>query len=127
MKSLAMFFVLCAVNCQAQPAGSAFEASVGPTLRSRCRQLPGQGFKPPGMLTVRHSALSACILFAWQFQDPFHMIGPAWIHELALDITAKAATPAGDRELALMLKSLLKERSGCRWRTSKNARWPFSL
>jgi uncharacterized protein (TIGR03435 family) len=64
----------------------------------------------PGSLTTHGLTLRACIL--WAYQQPIQIIAPDWINQVALDIVAKAATPAGDEELYMMLRTLLEERMG---------------
>jgi uncharacterized protein (TIGR03435 family) len=66
----------------------------------------------PGSLTTHGLTLRACIL--WAYQEPAQMIVPDSINDVALDIVAKAATPVGDEQLYLMLRTLLEERMGVR-------------
>jgi uncharacterized protein (TIGR03435 family) len=100
------------MNCLAQSAEPTFEvASV--RLADPGASNVGQGLQTsPGLLTIRHTALFGCIMFAWQV--PAQVIGPDWIHDVKLDIVGKAPTPVGDRELYLMPGALLEERVGLR-------------
>jgi uncharacterized protein (TIGR03435 family) len=54
--------------------------------------------------------LKRCIRGAYDVQESQIVGGPKWAGEDRYDIDAKAAGPAGDRELMEMLRSLLSER-----------------
>lgn len=64
----------------------------------------------PGSLVTHGLSLRGCIM--WAYDMPAQIIGPDWLNEVSLDIAAKAATRAGDRELYQMLRTLLEERMG---------------
>jgi uncharacterized protein (TIGR03435 family) len=63
----------------------------------------------PGALTVRHATLNSCIKWAYGLND-FQIAGPAWLSSDRFDIVAKAAGPAKEDQLRLMLQTLLAER-----------------
>ncbi len=63
----------------------------------------------PGSLTMRHASLSSCIKWAYGLSD-FQISGPAWLTSDRFDIVAKAAGPAKEDQLRLMLQTLLNER-----------------
>ena len=112
MKTVAMLLVICGMNCAAQSADPAFEAA-SVRLSDPGSNNSGQGLETsPGMLTARRLALFGYIMYA--YQSPAQVIGPDWIHDVKLDIVAKAATPAGDQQLYLMLRTLLHDRMGLR-------------
>jgi uncharacterized protein (TIGR03435 family) len=81
----------------------------------------------PGKLTIRHMPLLNCIMRAYEFQRPAQVIGPDWLHDILLDIVAKAATPVGDPELFRMLRRLLEERMGVRAQFEKRETPVFAL
>jgi uncharacterized protein (TIGR03435 family) len=127
MRTLAVFLVICGMSCLAQQSAPepAFEvASV--RLSDPGSNNSGQGIQTSArMLTIRHSALFACIMFAYQM--PAQVIGPDWLHDVKLDIVAKAATPAGDQELYLMLGTLLRDRMGLEAHFEKREMPVFAL
>ena len=63
----------------------------------------------PASLTMQHVRLTALIRYAYGIQD-FQITGPAWLNELWFEVNAKPAEPASERELKLMLQTLLAER-----------------
>jgi uncharacterized protein (TIGR03435 family) len=48
----------------------------------------------------------------WAYNLPAQIIAPDWINDIQLDIVAKAGTPAGDKQLYLMLRTLRTDRMG---------------
>ena len=112
----ALFLVVFSLNCVGQSTAS---VSPVPELAfdvASVRLADPAGSNAvqtsPGSLTIRHTVLLGCIMYAYQFQHPSQVIGPDWLRDVRLDIVAKAATPAGDQALALMLRKLLEERMG---------------
>lgn len=63
----------------------------------------------PGGVTMRNTRLRACIRWAYAVQD-FQIAGPAWLNDQWFDISAKAAGPAPESELRLMMRNLLEQR-----------------
>src|ERR1700693_3137827 len=63
----------------------------------------------PGSLRVQNSTLSQCIQWAYSVQE-YQVSGPSWMGSERFDIIAKAAGPAPNEQLRLMLQTLLKER-----------------
>jgi len=63
----------------------------------------------PGALMMRHVSLKSCIQWAYGL-SAFQLSGPDWLASDRFDITAKAAEPAQEDQLRLMLQSLLTER-----------------
>ena len=63
----------------------------------------------PGTLVMRHVSLKSCIQWAYGL-SAFQLSGPDWLASDRFDITAKAAEPAQEDQLRLMLQSLLTER-----------------
>jgi uncharacterized protein (TIGR03435 family) len=112
-KAAALSLAFC-ISCLAQspPPKPAFEvASV--RLSDPGSSNSGQGLQTsPGLLTANHMVLFGYIMYA--YGRPAQVIGPDWIHDVRLDIVAKAATPVGDPELYLMLRTLLEDRMGLR-------------
>ncbi len=64
----------------------------------------------PGRLTLRNVTLKFCIEVAYGAKDYQLAGGPGWLGSESYDIDAKAAGPAKDSELRLMLQTLLTER-----------------
>jgi len=65
----------------------------------------------PGSLTIRNGTLGFLIL--WAYDVPYsRMSGPAWLPERRFDVVAKAAGPAEEAQMRLMLQGLLAERFG---------------
>ncbi|MDR3699235.1 MAG: TIGR03435 family protein [Candidatus Sulfopaludibacter sp.] len=62
-----------------------------------------------GSLTMRHVTLKACIQWAYHVFE-YQVSGPNWIDSDHYDIAAKAAGPATEPELRLMLQTLLADR-----------------
>jgi uncharacterized protein (TIGR03435 family) len=59
--------------------------------------------------------------------QPNQIIDPDWLGSVRLDIVAKAATPVGDQELYLMLRTLLAERMGLRAHVERRERPVYVL
>jgi uncharacterized protein (TIGR03435 family) len=64
----------------------------------------------PGQLTITNINLRTCIKAAYRLQDYQLSGGNAGIEDEPYDIVAKAASPVGDDQLMLMLRSLLADR-----------------
>jgi uncharacterized protein (TIGR03435 family) len=103
--TLALFACSFLARSQAPTAG--FEAaSVRLAVANRDPE-PIQS--TPGSLTIRGQSLQACL--QWAYGMPRVQIsGPGWLNDVRLDILAKAARPADDAHLRMMLRSLLAER-----------------
>ena len=67
----------------------------------------------PGSLITHGLTLRGWLMFG-AYNMPAQIIGPDWLNDVSLDIVAKAATPAGDKQLYQMLRTLLTERLGLR-------------
>ncbi len=63
----------------------------------------------PGSLNMRQVTLKACIQWAYHVFE-YQVTGPDWIDSDHYDIAAKAAGPATEPELRLMLQTLLADR-----------------
>ncbi|MCU1235062.1 MAG: hypothetical protein JWP63_3029 [Candidatus Solibacter sp.] len=63
----------------------------------------------PGSVNMRNVSLKSAIRWAWHVMD-FQVSGPDWLGNERYDIMAKAAGPAPDAELRIMLQTLLAER-----------------
>jgi uncharacterized protein (TIGR03435 family) len=119
MKTTTLFLVIFAgFNCLAQsqapqsPAPPpAFEAASVKLSTEETMRIPGRRIQTsPGSLITHGLSLRACIM--WAYDIPAQIVGPDWLDGVRLDIVAKAATPAGDKQLYLMLRTLLTERMG---------------
>src|SRR6185369_14467021 len=94
-----------AMTAVCQPSGQTFEvASIRPGAGGRDSIESAQA-----SLTLRNTSLSRCVAWAYNVQD-FQVGSLSWMNELRFDIVAKAAGPAPESEMRLMLQRLLAER-----------------
>lgn len=63
----------------------------------------------PGSVNMRNVSLKTAIRWAWHIGD-YQVSGPEWLANERYDIMAKAAGPAPDAELRIMMQSLLADR-----------------
>jgi uncharacterized protein (TIGR03435 family) len=99
----------CLFHCAAQTTEApAFEvASVRPASGARFDGARMQ--TSHGAMTVRGLSLRECLQWAYQMQ-PAQVTGPDWLDDVKLDIVAKAGAAVDERQLFLMLRTLLGER-----------------
>lgn len=110
------FAVLAGIPCLAQPP--AFDAASVKLATEESMAAGGRRIQTtPNTLTTHGLSLRACIL--WAYGMPAQVAGPDWLNDVRLDIVAKAAQPVGDKQLYLMLKSLLIERMGLKTHVEK--------
>lgn len=100
----------CATLFVQQAAGPlSFEvASIKPSLDP-----PGFAvgiFESKGRISAKNVTLKRSMRGAYDVPEPQIIGGPKWVDQDRYDIEAKAAVPAGDHELMLMLQTLLSER-----------------
>jgi uncharacterized protein (TIGR03435 family) len=107
---LASGVLLLAARAFAQTAPpSAFEvASIKPS-RAEPGSVSGVTSER-GRIIARNVTLRRCIRGAYNVPETQVLGGPKWIDDERYDIEAKAAGPAGDHDLMIMLQSLLAER-----------------
>jgi uncharacterized protein (TIGR03435 family) len=131
MKTCALCLITFYCNCFAQPAAQlspVFEttfdvASVrlsGPASNSGALGLR----TTPRSLTITNVSLFGCIQRAYQ---PVLTDGPDWLSEVRLDIVAKTAKPVDDKELFMMLRTLLRDRMGVQAHTEKREMPAYAL
>jgi uncharacterized protein (TIGR03435 family) len=101
-----------------QAPAPAFEvASVRPAEPGQTS--PGQGDKgprgkhrvhvTPGNVVIRNVGIDDII--SWAYEAPFYQLkGPAWMRDTRFDIIAKAAGPATEDEMRVMMQTLLANR-----------------
>jgi uncharacterized protein (TIGR03435 family) len=63
----------------------------------------------PGSVNMRNVSLRTAIRWAWRVGD-YQVSGPDWLANERYDIMAKAAGPAPDAELRVMMQTLLADR-----------------
>jgi uncharacterized protein (TIGR03435 family) len=63
----------------------------------------------PGTVTMRNVNLKACIRWAYHVTE-YQVSGPAWLDSERYEIAGKAAGPAAEEQLRLMMQALLQER-----------------
>ena len=88
-----------------QTTASFDAASIHPSLPDQNQKIEAT----PGSLVIRNTRLLDAISWAYNIQS-YQLTGPAWLNDVRFDISARAATPAPQNELRLMLQSLLAER-----------------
>jgi uncharacterized protein (TIGR03435 family) len=130
MRYAELFLVIfAAFHCVAQPQAPpapAFDAASVKLSTEETMRIPGRRIQTsPGSLVTHGLTLRACIL--WAYDTPAQIVGPDWLNDVHLDIVAKAATPAGDRQLYLMLRTLLTERMGVKAHVEKREMPVYAL
>jgi uncharacterized protein (TIGR03435 family) len=63
-----------------------------------------------GRISAKNVTLKRCVRGAYGIEESQIMGGPKWVNEDRYYIEAKAAAPAGDHDLMLMLQTLLADR-----------------
>ncbi|MCX6633102.1 MAG: TIGR03435 family protein [Candidatus Solibacter sp.] len=63
----------------------------------------------PGAVTMRNVNLKSAIRWAWRVSE-FQVSGPDWLDSERYEIAGKAAGPATEEQLRLMMQTLLRER-----------------
>jgi uncharacterized protein (TIGR03435 family) len=63
----------------------------------------------PGTVTMRNVSLKSAIRWAWHVTE-FQVAGPDWLDSGRYEIAGKAAGPATEEQLRLMMQTLLRER-----------------
>jgi uncharacterized protein (TIGR03435 family) len=63
----------------------------------------------PGTVTMRNASLKSCIGWAWHV-FAYQVTGPDWLDSQRYEIMGKAAGPATEEQLRLMMQGLLQER-----------------
>lgn len=124
MRRMTMLALFCACACVAQNEPRFDVASVriaDPAERGNNHPID----TAPGRLTMRSMSLFGCLQWAWQI--PAKTVGPDWLQDVRLDIDAKAASPVGDSELPMMLRTLLRERMGVVAHMEKREMSSFAL
>jgi uncharacterized protein (TIGR03435 family) len=89
-------------------------------------RIPGRRIQTsPGSLITHGLTLRACIM--WAYDMPAQIIGPDWLNDSHLDIVAKSAAAAGDKQLYLMLRTLLSDRMGIKAHVEKREMSVYAL
>jgi len=122
MKIMLPSLVLFALPCLAQePSAPAFEVASVKISGGDSLRYNGPRFQVAhGSLTTHGFALRACLVLAYQM-GPSQIQGPEWLNDIRLDITAKAAGPASEQQVYLMLQKLLADRMGVKVHKEKKA------
>src|SRR5262245_30486329 len=101
--------IVSAAAAWAQPPAPVFEAAtVKPSAAGAAEGSSWHSRK--GYLVMKNQTLNALIRVAYGLQNDQLSGGPKWIDSERFDIEARAAGPADDPELKLMLRALLAER-----------------
>ena len=104
---LPIAFFVCA-GCFAQSAPPAFEtASIHPNPRVERQDAQVS----PGTLIMRNQTVFYLVQWAYDV-TPAQIDAPSWFRESCFDIVAKAAGPADEAQMRLMLQTLLADRFG---------------
>jgi uncharacterized protein (TIGR03435 family) len=94
------------------PAGPAFDvASVKASKMTGVEGGKGRDSieSSPAGLTMRNVSLSSCLQWAYDIKE-YQVSGPSWLGSDRFDIVAKAAGPAPDDQMKLMMQTLLSDR-----------------
>jgi uncharacterized protein (TIGR03435 family) len=105
-------FVAAVLVLAQPPAAPSFDvASIKVSQPGRVGGNPfGDNIKAtPGSLTMRSSTLKACIAWAYHVFE-YQVTAPDWAGSDRYEIVAKAAGPAAEPELRVMLQALLADR-----------------
>ncbi|MBV8728220.1 MAG: TIGR03435 family protein [Acidobacteriia bacterium] len=105
----ALFLATTALFAQAPDAPRFEVASVKPTSPDQLNGSSG-GKSGNGRLTMNNVTLKRCIMGAFGIGPNQIAGGPPWLDSDRYEIAAVAEKPVGDKELNLMLQSLLAER-----------------
>jgi uncharacterized protein (TIGR03435 family) len=69
-------------------------------------------------LTVRGRTIA--VLLQWAYDTPWFQInGPEWLRDYCFDVVAKTAAPASEKQLRLMLRTLMADRFGVKVHTEQ--------
>jgi uncharacterized protein (TIGR03435 family) len=92
---------------QATPPPTFEVASIKPSIAE-----PGSttGHSDKGRYTLRNATLKRLMRGAYNLPESLMFGGPKWLDDERYDVDAKAAGPAGDHDMMIMLQSLLAER-----------------
>lgn len=111
VRSLPIVLVLPLPILMAQPAFEVASVKV-----NRAGTKGGEGREKesiaiePGSLSMKNVSLTSCMRWAYSVRD-FQIAGaPVWSNSERYDIAAKAAGPATEKEMRIMLQALLMER-----------------
>ena len=92
----------------AEAPAPAFEVA---SVRFNPRPDPQEVQVSPDALTMRNQPLFFLVQWAWDV-TPAQIEAPAWLRQSCFDIAAKAAGPAGEAQMRLMVRKLLADRFG---------------
>jgi uncharacterized protein (TIGR03435 family) len=107
MRCSIFFTAIAAAMALAQtPAAPSFEVA---TIHPYVFRGPRGNDITPGGVNMRGVRLLEFISWAYSVQEN-QISGPDWLNNTLFDISAKAATPATDPEMRLMMQTLLAER-----------------
>jgi uncharacterized protein (TIGR03435 family) len=110
----AIFIVAAASCCAQKPSFEAASVRPSPHAGTDYDEVnEGQELfrVSPGLLTIHGASPRICIQWAYEI-PPFQIQGPDWLKDVGFDIVARAAGPADEDHLRLMLRTLLAERFG---------------
>ncbi len=100
---------LCAALFAQQAARPAFEVASIKASQDPPGSVVGIS-ESKGRIIAKNVTLKRCVRGAYDVPEPQIIGGPPWIDRDRYYIEAKATVPAGDRELMLMLQTLLADR-----------------
>uniref|UniRef100_Q01YN7 TIGR03435 family protein n=1 Tax=Solibacter usitatus (strain Ellin6076) TaxID=234267 RepID=Q01YN7_SOLUE len=113
--SVASLLVFASTAAYGQPAAAPQAFDVASIKVSQIGKAGGEGSRREnvqislGSVNMRNVSLKTAIRWAYHVMD-FQVSGPEWLANERYDIMAKAAGPAPDAELRVMLQTLLAER-----------------
>ena len=84
-------------------------ASIRPSAGPVRFEHDGEIQTSPGHLRMRDVTVATCIKWAYTVQDS-QISGPGWLQSEHFDIVANADDPVGDKQMKLMMRTLLADR-----------------
>ena len=119
MKIILLLVALCAYG-----QTPAFEVA---SVRASTSELLNNSVQvAPGSLTIRNGTLGFLILWAYDVTYS-RLSGPAWLPERRFDVVAKAAGPAEEAQMRLMLQGLLADRFGLKAHREQQSMQVYTL
>jgi len=101
-------------------------ASIRPSSESVKFESDGETKVEPGIVRMHDVTIETCIKWAYRVQKS-QVSGPGLLTSERYDITAKADDAAGDEQMRLMMRALLKERFSLAFHTEKKELHSFAL
>jgi len=122
MKILLALFGCAVCFAQSAPAPAFEVASIHPNPRVERQEVQIS----PGSLVLRNQPVFFLVEWAYDL-TPAQIDAPAWFRESCFDIVAKAAVPADEPQMRLMLRTLLADRFGLKVHTEARVTQVYAM